>query len=139
MGRTVRLSFTLDEGLARKLEELRRRRGYSNRSEFVRDALRNYLVREAWQESSRSVVGTLTLVYDHHTPGLTERLTGIQHDHHGEILASTHVHLDHDTCVEVIIVKGPAARVAALADALGRERGVLHATMCSSSTGEAFR
>lgn len=139
MGRTVRLSFTLDEGLAGRLEELRRRRGYSNRSEFVRDALRNYLVREAWQESSRPVVGTLTLVYDHHTPGLTERLTAIQHDHHGEILASTHVHLDHDTCVEVIIVKGPAAEVAALADALGRERGVLHSSMCSSTTGDSLR
>lgn len=135
----IRLSFTLDEGLAGRLEDLRQQRGYRNRSEFLRDALRDFLVKHSWQTSSAPVVGTVTLVYDHHTPGLTERLVQIQHDHHGKILASTHVHLDHDTCVEVIIVKGTASDLAALADSLQRERGVLHASMCTSTTGGELR
>ncbi len=139
MGRMVRLSFTLDEGLHRRLEDLRRERGYRNRSEFLRDLLRDRLVEEAWRGSREPVVGTLTLVYDHHTPGVSERLVRIQHDHHAEILATTHVHLSHETCVEVIIVRGPAGDVVALADALGRERGVLHSALAATAPVDTMR
>ena len=139
MGDTVRLSFTLDEGLYRKLEKLRLHRGYANRSEFLRDALRHHLVQEAWRTAGGTVVGTLTLVYDHHTPGLSDRLMEIQHRHHHQVLATTHVHLDHTICVEVVILKGRPAHIEGLAAALRRERGVLHAQLCTSSTGRELR
>ncbi len=139
MSDLIRLSFTLDEGLFARLEELRRHRGYTNRSEFLRDALRSYMVQESWRTARGTVVGTLTLVYDHHAPGLTERLTEIQHTHHHQILATTHVHLDHNICVEVIILKGEPGSIEGLAAQLRRERGVLHAQLCTSSTGRELR
>ncbi len=139
MRETVRISFTLDEGLHARLEQLRLHRGYVNRSEFLRDVLRDHLVQEAWRTAEGTVVGTLTLVYDHHAPGLSDRLTEIQHRHHHQILATTHVHLDHDVCVEVVILEGRATEIEALAAALQRERGVLHARLCTSSTGKELR
>jgi len=139
MSDTIRLSFTLDEGLHSRLETLRKYRGYSNRSEFLRDALRHYMVQESWRTARGTVVGTLTLVYDPHASGLSDRLTEIQHRHHRQILVTTHVHLDHDVCIEVLILKGRPPEIEELAAALRRERGVLHAQLCTSSTGRELR
>jgi len=130
----VRISMSLDRELFAKFEELVRRSGYANRSEFIRDLLRSEIVHRQWQ-GNEIVVGTLTLVYDHHVHGLADMLTDVQHEHHGEILATTHVHLDHDICVEVTIMHGPARRLEQIADRLRQLRGVLHSTMCLSTTG----
>lgn len=129
-----RLSFSLERPLLERLEKLRADAGYANRSEFLRDMIRGRLVDRAW-ELDEEAVGTITLVYDHHARRLNERLTDLQHDHHEVILATTHVHLDHHHCVEVILVRGRAGRIRAIADLLGKQKGVLHSGLSMSSTG----
>jgi CopG family nickel-responsive transcriptional regulator len=129
-----RLSFSLEAPLHKKLERLCRASGYSNRSEFIRDLIRAKLVEREW-ELDQEAVGTITIVYDHHVHQLNEKLTSLQHDHHSMILATTHVHLDHDRCLEVILVRGRAGRIRRIADDLRRQRGVLHGDLSMSSTG----
>ena len=130
-----RVSFSLERPLLDRLEALRAEAGYANRSEFLRDMIRSRLVDRAW-ELDEEAVGTITLVYDHHARGLNERLTGVQHDHHDVILSSTHVHLDHHHCVEVILARGRAGEIRSIADALQKQRGVLHGGLSMSSTGK---
>lgn len=129
-----RLSFSLERPLLERLEGLRQEAGYANRSEFLRTVIRSRLVERAWELDSEAV-GTITLVYDHHARGLDEKLTTLQHDHHEVILATTHVHLDPQHCVEVILVRGRASRIRAVADSLQKQKGVLHGGLCMSATG----
>jgi CopG family nickel-responsive transcriptional regulator len=134
VGDLERLSFSLERPLLERLESLRGEAGYANRSEFLRDLIRSRLVERSW-EIDKEAVGAITLVYDHHVRGLHARLTDLQHDHHGSILATTHVHLDHRHCVEVILMRGRAGAIRAVADALRRQKGVLHGGLSMSSTG----
>jgi len=108
----------------RTLDRLRSGRRYSNRSEFVRDLLRAELVKEEWQEQAGETVGVLVLVYDHDTRALTDRLTDIQHEHHGAIAATLHVHLDAHTCLEVIPLRGMVKDIRRIANQLLSIKGV---------------
>src|SRR5580692_11651889 len=101
-----RIGVAISQELLTKFDQLIARRGYTNRSEAFRDLIRNELVQEMWESSDAEVFGTVTLVYDHHVRLLTEKLTELQHQFHSSILSSMHVHLDHDNCLEVILVKG---------------------------------
>ncbi len=134
MSRLERLSFSLESSLAERLERLRKESGYNNRSEYLRDAIRARLVEREW-ELDREAVGTITLVYDHHAHGLGHKLAQVQHDCHTAILATTHIHLDHHRCLEVILVRGRARRIRAIADRLRQFRGVLHGELSMTSTG----
>jgi CopG family nickel-responsive transcriptional regulator len=134
----VRMSMTIERPLYDKLNALVEKKGAVNRSEFVRDLIRDRLVAEAW-EGNDVALGTVTLLYDHHTRGLGDRLTDIQHDHHTDVLAATHIHLSHDICAEVIIIRGEADRIRSIADRMGRLKGVLHAALSMSAPGEALR
>lgn len=118
-----------------RLERLVQEGRYENRSEFIRDMIRERLVAREWKHNEEAV-GTITLVYSHHTRGLSDRLTHTQHHHHGVILASTHIHLDADLCAEIVVVKGRAMEIQHLADELKQQKGVLHATLSVSSTGK---
>ena len=138
MSNLLRLSMTIERPLYERLEKLRVDSGYSNRSEFVRDLVRDRLVEQEW-EQDQQVVGTITMVYDHHQRLLTKKLTHEQHMHHDLVHSTTHVHLDHDTCLEVIIVSGTAGQVQDLHDRLRRQKGVYHATVSLSSTGKQLR
>ena len=138
MGKVTRFSASLDAGLLDRFDETSHRRGYVNRSEALRDAIRDSLVREEWQ-GDQEIVGTVTLVYDHHVRELSDRLTHIQHDHHDIILSALHVHLDHDNCLEVIAVKGRASEVQAIADALVGTRGVKHGKLTATTTGKRLK
>lgn len=129
-----RISISLEKPLSAKLAKLLKQTKYSNRSEFIRDLVRDKLVERAW-ESDEEALGTITLVYDHHKRNLTEKLTGLQHDFHHAVMATTHVHLDHDLCAEMIMVRGKASLIRALADALGKQKGVYHAKLSLSTTG----
>ena len=131
----ARLSFSIEQPLLDRLERLVREAGYANRSEFIRDMIRERLVTEQWARNE-NVVGTVTLVYNHHVRGLADRLTHTQHHHHNVILASTHIHLDKDLCAEIVVVKGQASEIQSLASELKQQKGVLHATLSVSSTGE---
>lgn len=130
-----RFSISMEDGLLKKFERNLKKHGYSNRSEAVRDLVRKTLIDEEWK-AGEEVVGVITLVLDHHQRQLQDKLTELQHDHHDLIISSTHVHLDHDNCLEVIIVKGEAGIVRKLADRLKATRGVKSSELTSASTGE---
>ena len=110
-------------------------RGYTNRSEAFRDLIRDELVEQSWQRPDSLVVGTVTLVYDHHVRLLNEKLTDLQHAHFHQILSTLHVHLDHDNCLEVLVVRGKAGQVKRIADALISTKGVKHGRLTITSTG----
>lgn len=130
-----RLSISIEKPLFGRLEKLVRDSHYTNRSEYVRDLIRNKIVEREWERDDEAL-GTVTLLYNHHARGLSDRLTCLQHDHHSNIFATTHVHLTHDLCAEMIMIKGKARLIRALSDAMSREKGVLHASLSLSSIGK---
>lgn len=130
-----RIGVAIDSELLRKFDDLIASRGYNNRSEAFRDLIRDELVERAWEQPNSDVVGTVTLVYDHHVRMLNEKLTDLQHDHFHHILSTLHVHLDHDNCLEVLVVKGKASSVKKIADALISTKGVKHGRLTITSTG----
>ncbi len=132
------MRFTIEKPLLKKMERLIRTEKYKNRSEFIRDMVRDKLVHEEW-EKDEEALGTITLVYDHETRALGDKLTDLQHHHHEEVLATTHVHLDHHLCAEMIMMKGRARTIREMADRIGQQKGVLHSTLSMSSTGKALR
>ena len=122
-----RFTISLDGELAREFDRLIAERGYHSRSEAVRDLLRGQL--EAFRlerNEAEYCVANLSYVFNHHERTLTERLAGLQHDHHDLVLATMHAHLDHENCIESVFLRGPTARVRAFAHALSAERGVRH-------------
>ena len=135
MSELNRIGVAIDSDLLAKFDALIQDRGYTNRSEAFRDLIRDELVQKIWEKPDQQVVGTVTLVYDHHVRMLSEKLTGIQHDFHHNILSTLHVHLDHDNCLEVLIVKGKAADVQKVADALISTKGVKHGRLTLTTTG----
>ncbi len=125
-----RITMSIDEGLAHEFDALIARRGYTSRSEAMRDLLRRELeLNRATTDGDSWCVANLSYVYNHHQRDLTERLTEAQHAHHDLVVASTHVHLDHDNCLETVILKGRTATVRALAQRIEAERGVRHAQL----------
>lgn len=133
-----RLSFSIERSLLDKMEGLLEESKYENRSEFIRDLIRSRLVETEW-ETDDEALGTVTLIYDHHVRQLGDKLTDIQHEHHHEVLATTHVHLDHHLCAEMIMIKGRAKMIRELCDQMGQQKGVLHASLSMSSTGKKLR
>jgi CopG family nickel-responsive transcriptional regulator len=131
---TVRFSVSLPEALRSELDERMVKRGYASRSEFVRDLIRDRLVQDKWQDEAEEVVGVLTIGYDHHQRDLMERIVEIQHNRYVNVLCSTHVHLDHDNCVEVIIIKGRPPEIETLSLQIGGLRGVKYAKLTRTST-----
>lgn len=138
MGELVRFSVSIDEDLVRAFDDLIEQRGYTNRSEAIRDAIRRQLIRQEW-EAGEQVAGVITLLYDHHQAGLSEALTEMQHTALGCVISTTHVHLDHDNCLEFIAVKGEARAIEALAGRLTSLRGVKHGELTATSTGSKIR
>ena len=135
MGELSRIGVAIDTALLEKFDKLIAGRGYTNRSEAFRDLIRDELIRQEWESPDAQVVGTVTLVYDHHVRQLSERLTNMQHDHHHNILSTLHVHLDHDNCLEVLVVKGRSAAVRKIAEALIATKGVKHGRLTITTTG----
>jgi CopG family nickel-responsive transcriptional regulator len=130
-----RIGVALSGDLLAKFDKLIARRGYTNRSEAFRDLIRNELVQETWKSSDAEVFGTVTLVYDHHARLLPEKLTELQHHYHNAVLSALHVHLDHDNCLEVVLVKGKAALVEKLSNALIAVKGVKHGRFTITTSG----
>jgi CopG family transcriptional regulator, nickel-responsive regulator len=122
-----RFTISLSEDLAKAFDQLILRKGYQNRSEAVRDMLRTELETERLaRHEAPNCVASLSYVYDHHARDLTERLNSLQHAHHELVLSSMHVHLDHDNCLETVILRGATEQVSRFANALMAERGVRH-------------
>ena len=139
MSELNRIGVAIDGDLLDKFDRLIAQRGYTNRSEAFRDRIREELVEKAWESPDSHVVGTVTLVYDHHVRLLSEKLTGIQHDFHHSILSTLHVHLDHDNCLEVLVLRGRASEVRKVADALISTKGVKHGRLTMTSSGAELK
>jgi len=129
-----RFGVSMEESLLRGFDYYCGRHSYDNRSEAIRDLIRKALVEEEWKEN-RETVAALTLLYDHHVPGLTEKLNRFQHDFPGQVIAALHVHLGPHACLEVIVTRGKARQIKALADRLIAQRGVKHGALTGTTAG----
>lgn len=138
MSQLSRIGVAIDSDLLDRFDALLSKRGYTNRSEAFRDLIRDELVADASEKPDSIVVGTVTLVYDHHVRMLSDKLTEIQHEAFHNVLSTLHVHLDHDNCLEVLVVKGKASQVRRIADTLIATRGVKHGRLTITTTGAAL-
>lgn len=135
MSDLIRMSLSIESPLLDKMEALAQQKGYENRSEFIRDLIRKELAAGEW-ESGAEVLGTITMVYNHHQRGISEKLTELQHDCTEHILAATHVHLSHHICAEMIMVRGNGEAIEKFSNSLRKLKGVLHVGFSAGSTGE---
>jgi len=131
----VRFSVSVPKELAKQLDRMAREKGYDNRSLAVADMVRAHLVEHRQNVGDQEIAGTITLVYDHHTQHVQATLTDIQHDHHEVIVSTLHVHLDHDNCLEVLVVRGKAGVIKRIADELIAAKGVKHGKLTVTSSG----
>jgi len=126
----------LSRSLLKELDRMVRQKGYKNRSLAISDMVRDHLVRHKQEITDSEVAGTITLVYDHHRPHVQETLTDLQHEQVTTIISSLHVHLDHDNCLEVLVVRGKASAVKSVAEHLIAVRGVKHGRLTLTTTGK---
>lgn len=138
MSTIARFSVSIEQELLDRFLRIAKKRGWGNRSAALRNLIRDAMVREEWAADAE-IVGTITLVYDHHKRELSDKLTSIQHDHHDAVMSATHIHLDHDNCLEMIAVRGTATQVQKIADALIGTKGVKHGKLSATTTGKKIR
>jgi CopG family nickel-responsive transcriptional regulator len=133
----MRVGISLPENLLNKFDEIILQRGYSSRSEGVRDAIRSYIVNFEWMSDVHGErVGVITIVYSHSQRGLEDNLTEIQHEFGGLIQSSLHVHLDHDNCLEVVVLRGEGQDVRKAAEKMMSLKGVKHVKLTTTSLGK---
>ena len=132
----ARISVSLKKTLLRKFDRMVREKGYDNRSLAIAGMIADDLVEHQRELGAADVVGTVTLVYDHHKPRVQETLTELQHDHIHTIVSALHVHLDHHNCLEVLIVRGKFSAIKTLADRVIGAKGVKHGKLSFTTTGK---
>ena len=135
----TRFGMSLDRNLLERFDRLNNKKGYSSRSEAIRDLIRDSLVMDEWESDTVETVGTITIVYSHDTRELTDTLTDLQHHYFHFIISSMHIHLDEDNCLEVIVVKGKAKDIKAIADRLIGTRGVKHGKLTVTTAGKHLK
>lgn len=133
----TRFGISMSSELLNKFDSLIESKGYTNRSEAIRDLIRDYLVEQEWQEDQETI-GTVTMVYNHHVRELTESLTAIQHEYYNFIISSMHVHIDEHNCLEIAIIRGRGSKVKEVADRLISVRGVKHGKLIMTTTGKGL-
>jgi CopG family nickel-responsive transcriptional regulator len=131
-----RLGISVPTALLDRFDASIASKGYASRSEAYRDLMRNALIEEFVATQKQQVIGTLTLVYNHHVRQINDRLTEMQHRHHHQIVCTIHVHLDHDNCLEVLILRGRAREVQQIAEALIATKGVRHGKLTLTTASE---
>ncbi len=139
MAKLTRFGVSMELELLEAFDAVIARKGYANRSEAIRDLIRDALVQEEWQSGKSKTCGALCLVFDHHSHDLAHKLTHAQHEALSEIISTLHVHLDHDNCMEVIILRGQAKDLQALADKMISTRGVKYGRLMMATTGTGLR
>ncbi len=132
----TRFGVSIDNKLLDRFDKEIVSKGYNNRSEAIRDLIRNQMVELEWEDENQEVAGTITLVYNHHTRGLSDLLTELQHSFHKLVLSTMHVHLDHHNCLEILVIKGKAREAKEVADRLLSVKGVLHGKLTVTSTAK---
>jgi CopG family nickel-responsive transcriptional regulator len=135
MSTLARFGISLEKDLLKEFDRLIREKNYSNRSEAIRDLIRDSLVKEEWKKG-KEVAGAISIVYDHHKRELMDVIVDIQHEYQDMIVASQHAHLDHHNCLEVIIVKGKSDNIKTLADKLRAVKGVKHGSLTLTTLGK---
>ena len=135
MSKLVRFGVSLEEDLLVKFDHLIKKKKYTNRSEALRDMIREELVKKEWTEN-KEVTGAITLVYDHHTRELVTKVLDVQHDHHDCILSTQHIHLDHHNCFEIIVTKGKSTEIEKLYLKLKSLKSVKHAGFLMATKGK---
>uniref|UniRef100_A0A7V4JPC1 Putative nickel-responsive regulator n=1 Tax=Thermodesulfobacterium geofontis TaxID=1295609 RepID=A0A7V4JPC1_9BACT len=138
MEKLARFGISIPEELLKAFDEYIERKHYANRSEAIRDLIRQKLVEEEWKESKEEVVGIITYLYDHHKRELTDKLIEIQHEHYNKIITTQHIHVDHERCLEAIMVKGKANEIKELADKIQAQKGVLHLNLALTTLGKSL-
>ena len=139
MSGLTRFGVSIPNSLLKDFDGLIGGKGYQNRSEAIRDLIRDSLVKEEWREGKQEMVGTVALVYSHHTRELSRLLTRMQHDHYKTILSTLHIHLDEHNCLEVLVVKGRGGEIKKISDRLIGIRGVKHGKLSLTTTGKNMR
>jgi CopG family nickel-responsive transcriptional regulator len=133
MENITRFGVSIEPELLKKFDKSIKKKGYSNRSEALRDLIRKNIVIEESTEPDAEALGTLTMIYDHHSGPLTSKLLELQHDHHHEILTTTHIHVDHHNCLEVIVLQGKTREIQKLADSITALKGIKHGELVLTS------
>lgn len=133
----MRFGVSMDEELVKKFDKLLSSKGYSNRSEGIRDLIRNSLVEEEW-EKGKEIAGAIVFVYNHHKRELADKILDVQHNYNNIIQSSLHIHLDHSNCLEVVVVRGEASVVRELYNKLYSTKGVKHCSLARTSTGKGI-
>jgi CopG family nickel-responsive transcriptional regulator len=136
MSGIARFGVSIDDQLIKKFDALLARKGYTTRSEAIRDMIRDVLVEQEWETGEQETVGTITLVYNHHTRELDHALTDMQHKSFHQIISALHVHLDAHNCLEVLVVKGKSQDIRKIADRLIGTKGVKHGKLTMTTTGK---
>ena len=135
MSDLVRFSVSIDKGLLERFDAHIGKDGYPTRSKAVTDLMRDSLVRHEWK-GGKKVAAAIIIVYDHHKRDLSNRLTHIQHEYHEMVISSQHIHLDHDNCLEIIVVRGEPKKVIELSNRLKATKGVKFSSLSAASTGK---
>jgi len=133
MSEIVRFSVSVEDDLLQQFDKYCKQEQIATRSEAVRQLIRDLLTRRAWESGSHEVAGTLTLVYDHHRPQLRDHLIQLQHDNTNLIVSTMHAHLNHDVCLEVIVLRGPAGRLQQIASQLRGLKGIYKGELVMAS------
>ena len=131
----TRFGISINSELLGKFDKLIEAKGYVNRSEAIRDLIRDYLVEHEWEKDTETM-GSVTVVYDHHVRELTESLTALQHEYHSSIISSMHVHIDEHNCLEVAVIRGNGSKVKEIAARLISTKGVKHGKLVMTTTGK---
>ena len=126
MKKIVRFGVSLEPKLLKRFDRIIKKKGYSSRSEAIRDLIRDETVKQILENENETVVGTLTIVYDHDASNVTNKLLDAQHRHHKNVLSTMHVHLDEHNCLEVLVVSGKVKDVQSIADSITSIKGVKH-------------
>jgi CopG family nickel-responsive transcriptional regulator len=126
MEKITRFGVSIEPELLKKFDKLIKKKNYSNRSEAIRDIIRKNLIINENQNPNIDAIGTLTMIYNHNTRNLNKKLLDIQHNHHHEILSTTHIHIDHNNCLEILVLKGKIGSIRKLADSLKALKGIKH-------------
>lgn len=129
MKKITRFGVSIEPELLKKFDNIIKQKGYTNRSEAIRDLIRVNIIEESIKKPNSTSIGTLTIIYEHHIGNLTNNLLKIQHDHHNEILSTIHIHIDHDNCLEVLVLKGKTEKIMKLSENIKSLKGIKHGEM----------
>ena len=134
-----RIGVSLEQDLLEMFDELIEQRGYTNRSEAIRDLIREQLVQKQWSNSNETSMGVSILVYDHHTRDLSQKLAEAQHDHFADVVSTMHVHIDHNNCLELLVLKGKNREIEQLGEKLASTHGVKYGKFIAATTGRDLK